>query len=162
MVIEAISWLAVELLHDDYPAARIQAAAILSSFAGHWIEQTGLGLPHPDPADAERYSRAAAAFLAADEAENDQDRLAALEQLIALQPPTPLAAVRTLTGIGRRLARSPLPEEQSPRALALALSGVMFFLETGCQDPDPIVAENCQKRYDMLSAYIFPKTPASL
>ncbi len=162
MVIEATSWLAIELLHDDYNKARIQAAAILSSFAGHWIEQTGINLPHADPADADRYGRAATDFLAADETGNDQKRLAALETLITLQPPTPLAAVRTMTGVGRRLGRKPLAEEYTPRALAFALRNVLYLLEVGSRDSDPEVAENCRKRYNMLAAYALPKTPASL
>lgn len=161
LVIEASSWLAIELLHDDFPAARIQAAAILSSFAGHWIERNQIQLPHADPADADRFARATTAFLAADEAGDEQERLAALEHLITLQPPTPLAAVRTMTGIGRRLGHKPLADESSPRALAFALRNVLYLLEVGSQDSDPDVAENCRKRYNMLAAYALPKTPAS-
>lgn len=162
LVIEAASWLAVELLHDDYAAARVQSAAILSSFAGHWIERNSIRLPHADPADADRYARATTAFLAADEAGDEQERLAALEHLITLQPPTPLAAVRTMTGIGRRLGARPLPEDSNPRALAFALRNVLYLLSVGSQDSDPEVAENCRKRYNMLAAYALPNTPASL
>ncbi len=162
LVIEASSWLAIELLHDDYAAARIQSAAILSSFAGHWIERNSITLPHADPADADRYARATTAFLAADEAGDDQERLAALEYLITLEPPTPLAAVRTMTGVGRRLGRKPISDDASPRALAFALRNVLYLLEVGSQDSDPDVAENCRKRYNMLAAYALPKTPASL
>lgn len=159
LALEASAWLAIELLHDDYPAARVQAAAILSSFAGAWIERLGVRLQPPGAVDGEEYARATRAFLDADEARDADGRAAALSELAAMQPPSPVIAVRTLTGVARRLARTPLASRYEERGFRFGLACVMTFLEAGAADDDPEVAEACRTRLDLLADYAYRDGP---
>jgi hypothetical protein len=159
-VMEASAWLAIELLHDDYPEARIQAAAILSSFAGHWIEQMDVRSSETGPAvHPNAYAEAVDRFLSADQAGNYAARLAALDELSNMRAPSALAAVRALTGIGRRLGREDLDFEEQMRALGFALHSVMTFLETASHDSDFKVAEASRTRFELLAK--FSRSPVS-
>jgi len=158
-IMEASSWLAIELLHDDYAEARIQAAAILSSFAGYWIEQRKVGHADTGPAvHPNAYAEAVDRFMTADNQRDYEGRLAALDELSNMRAPSALAAVRALTGIGRRLGRGELDYEEQMRALTFALHSVMTFLETASHDPDPKVAEACRTRFELLAK--FSRSPA--
>ena len=159
--LETSAWLAIELLHDDFAEARIQAAAILSSFAGVWIERGGVRLTQPQQVDAEAYARAAQAFLDADEAKDRGARLQALEQLARLRAPNPVVMVRTLTGVARRMDRTPLRESDEGLAFRYGAACILAFLEAGAADSDPEVADACRARLELLAQYAYRSTPTT-
>jgi hypothetical protein len=153
--LEASAWLAIELLHDDFAPARIQAAAILSSFAGAWIERGGARLELPQEVSSETYARATQAFLDADEAKDADGRAEALEQLARMRGPSPVVIVRTLTGIARRLDRMPLNSRYEERAYRYGAACVMSFLEAGASSEDSEVSAACRQRLELLSQYAY-------
>ena len=153
--LEASAWLAIELLHDDYAPARIQAAAILSSFAGAWIERGGARLEPPQVVSSEVYARATQAFLDADEAKDADGRAEALGQLARMRGPSPVVIVRTLTGIARRLDRMPLNARYEERAFRYGVACVMIFLEAGANSEDSEVSTACRKRLELLGQYAY-------
>lgn len=157
VALEACAWLAIELLHDDFTDARVQAAAVLSSFAGNWIEQGAVRLEVPTDAGVDEYARATRAFLDADEARDAEGRVAALEELARLRAPSPEIAVRTMTGVARRLGATPLRTRYEERAFRFGAATVLSFLEAGAQVDDPVVAEACRVRLELLQKYAFPE-----
>ncbi|MCH2101922.1 MAG: hypothetical protein MK209_08390 [Planctomycetes bacterium] len=159
--LETSAWLAIQLLHDDYAEARIQAAAIMSSFAGSWIERNGVRLKQPQKVDGEAYARAAQAFLDADEAKSRPARLQALEQLARLRAPNPVSMVRTLTGVARRIHRTPLRTSDEELAFRYGAACILAFLEAGATDSDTNVAKACRARHDLLAQYAYRSAPTS-
>ena len=159
--LETSAWLAIELLHDDFAEARIQAAAILSSFAGAWIERGGVRLTQPQQVDSEAYARATQAFLDADEAKDRGARLQALEKLARMRAPNPVVMVRTLTGVARRIDRTPLRKSDEELAFRFGAACILAFLEAGAADQDPEVAEACRARYELLAQYAYRSAPSS-
>ena len=162
LALEASAWLAIELLHDDYTPARVQSAAILSSFAGAWIERHGARLETPEQVDSEAYARATQAFLDADEASDGEGRAQALEQLSRMRGPSPVVVVRTLTGVARRLDRMPLHSKYEERAYRFGVACVMSFLEAGAASEDSEVAAACRQRLDLLGQYAYRNASAKL
>lgn len=159
--LESSAWLAIELLHDDFSEARVQAAAILSSFAGAWIERGGVRLDPPQEVDAEAYARATQAFLDADEAKDRGARLQALDQLARLRAPNPVVMVRTLTGVARRIDRTPLRKSDEELAFRFGAACVLAFLEAGASDADSDVAEACRARHALLAQYAYRSAPST-
>jgi hypothetical protein len=161
LALKACAWLAIELLHDDFPEARVQAAAILSSFAGAWIERERVRLEPAQPIDAEGYARATQAFIDADEAKDASGRAAALEELARLQPDSPTTLVRALSGVAARVGSTPLRKRYEERAYRLGAASVLIFLEAGAADPDPEVADACRARLELLEQYAYRNQPTS-
>ncbi len=155
LVLETSSWLAVELLHDDYPEARVQAAAILSSFAGYWIEEQGVRLDHLAEGNSHDgdFSGALTDFMSADDERDSDGRAQALARLAHLPLPGDAATIRALAGVGRRLGRMPLRADNEPQAFRFALRCVLSFLRAGSQDRDPTVAEACRVRLGLLESH---------
>ena len=112
--LEAVSWISIELLHDDQPDARINAAAILSAFADHWIQENGVRLA-PTSATGD-FTRALAVYQNAEARRETAGLAQALEQLTQAKLPTPLASIRALTALGRRTHANPVQEPQIGRA----------------------------------------------
>ena len=69
--------------------------------------------------------------------------------------------IRTLTGVARRLDRTPLRKGDEERAFRFGAACVLSFLEAGAADPDPEVAEACRTRLELLEQYAYRNAPSS-
>ena len=150
--LEAVAWVSIELLHDDHPAARIHSAAILSTFAVHWIQGNGVKLsPEQTTGD---FTQALSMYQEADAGRQTEDLIDALEQLVQAKLPTPLASIRALTALGRRTHANPVQKPQEQQLRSFALRVVFQILEQGAKDVDAEVRTACSQRLQILRSLI--------
>lgn len=152
--LEATAWLLTVLRHDDHAAARVKAAAILSQFAGFWIESRGARLP-AGPLDGD-LSAALRALDAAPDAAAFRDALPAFAR-VAL--PAPTDTIRLVAGLGRSAVRHGVTAgHSSAEALfTLGARAVVQALEAGAADADPEVAAACRARAELLLRFAAPQ-----
>ncbi|HEX9792875.1 MAG TPA: hypothetical protein VGC54_02735 [Planctomycetota bacterium] len=154
--LEASGWLIVQLLHDDFRAARVKSAAILSQFAGWWIERNGVRLravpPTGDLAVAvEAYHQAT---LQVDLPDYVGHVAAALEQIDESAIDDPLIAARLLNGMAQRLRRAPVQVTGELVVQRTAVRAILAALEAGMADADPEVAQACRERHTVLMRHV--------
>lgn len=161
VALEATSWLVIELLADDHSEARVLSAAILSQFAGFWIETVGARPPETPP-----QGDLAAAAAAYEEATRAVDRpdyaeqvAAALRQVDAAAIDDPYIAARLLAGIARRLHSGPVQVTGEKVVQRTAVRAVLLALEHGAEDQDPAVARACQDRRQTILDFLARQKP---
>ena len=156
LALEASAWLIIELLHDPSPPARIKSAAILSRFAGWWVEAGGVRLDQRSRNGD--LATAVQAWMQAIEAIDDPaqvDRVAeALDRIDAAAIGDPLIAARLLAGMARRYDDAPLPATGDTILMRTGLRAVLMALDQGARDPDPEVAHACRVRADLIRDYL--------
>lgn len=148
--LEATSWLMIELLHDDHPAARIKSAAILSQLAGAWVDRKGVRIPAvPLTGNLE------AALRAIDTATDANEFLAAMQLLSAAPLPAGPEAVRVVVGASRTASAFGVGDDHRSALLLYTLGtrAVLSALDAGAQAADPEVAHACAERAALLRRF---------
>jgi len=144
--LEVASWLLIELAHDDYPEARVQAAKILSNLAGNWILHENARLTETSP-DADLR----VAIQALDQASTSQEFQKALTQLSIAEIPDTIVGIRILTALGRTSEGFAFTSGQGDTMVySVALKIIVQGLEQGSHDAQPDVAEICEHWHTLL------------
>lgn len=146
--IEVGSWLLIELAHDDYPQARVEAAKIMARLAGSWILHEEARLVECTP-DADLR----VAIQALDKASTSKEFQRALSQMQVTSIPDTDVGIRILTALGRTANRFAFTTGQgNAQVFSLALKIVLQGLEEGSQDSNKDVAEICAHWHSLLVA----------
>ena len=152
--LEVASWLLIELAHDDYPEARVQAAKILSNLAGNWILHEDARLVEDSP-DADLR----VAIQALDHASTSQEFQQALSQLRVATIPDNMVGIRILTALGRTSEQFAFTSGQGDEMVyAMALKIIVQGLEQGSHDTHPDVAEICEHWHTLLMSRAMMET----
>ncbi len=146
--IEVSAWMMVELLQDDYPAARNEAAKILARLAGTWIVEENAAL-----AAVDTNIHLTAALQDFDQAQSRADFDAAISKIGQAPIPDAITALRILTALGRKANDYAFTSgEGNQHVFSTALRLILIGLEQGSKDADSTVAATCAHWVDLLSA----------
>ncbi|MDA0667536.1 MAG: hypothetical protein O3A95_07545 [Planctomycetota bacterium] len=144
--IEVGSWLLIELAHDDYPEARVEAAKIIANLAGNWILHEDARIVEGKP-DADLR----VAIQALDHASSSTEFQLALGQLQVATIPDTIVGIRILTALGRTANRFSFTTGQGDaHVFSLALKIILQGLEEGSLDSNKDVAEICEHWHTLL------------
>ena len=152
----ATAWLVMALLHDVHPGTRLQAAAVLSQFAGGWSAMTEGDLGGQGSENlAHAIDGILASVLLADTDGFDPVSEAAFTRLADAPIADPYEASRLIAGLALHLRRDlPLPDDAEGILARLGLRTVVLALQNGCQDPNAQVAAGCRARLDLLKQHL--------
>ena len=158
--LEATGWLSLALLHDPYLETRIDAAAILSQFAGHWAGTMQVTLPRQAPTGD--LASALNAVVQAYELSESPYFLDAAEAAYSALDSAAIAdlhsSVRMAHGLATHLRLdSRLPKGGEETLARVGLRICLQALKAGVQSNDQQLADICQQRLDLLLAHLNQK-----
>jgi len=156
--LEATGWLVIELLADEAPEARQEAAAVLADYAGWWVDHAHARLPATEPSGD--LAAAVADYTAAVETAGAPDfgarAAAALQEVDHAALGDPLQAARLVAGLARRYRSAPEAVTGRGVLARIGLRTVLLALERGEGDSDPSVAEACRSRRALILRFAAP------
>ena len=155
--LDATGWLSLALLHDPYPQTRIEAAVILSSFAGHWAGSMEIDLHRKIPSGdlATAVNAVVQAYEIADSPYFLNAAEAAYSALDTARFADPMSSARIVHGLALHLRQYPeLPDNAHEVLARTGLRVVLQTLAAGSKNSNAEVAAACQVRLDLIQSHL--------